>query len=112
MRLTKEVRGKTRFFNVSNHAFARFGQRVAIIHRQMQPHECVENFVSVFEAAKKLKIKSKAKKLRDLNNGDVADYYRYKDINFIVVNGTIVTVEFGGEFKYLNKHKYLNRHVS
>ena len=103
MRLTKDIKGKIKCFNVSNHAFQRFWQRTAIVHKQLQPNECISEFVKTFELSRIIKIKSKAKKIRDLMRGDIADYYRYKDMNFIVVNGTIVTVEFGGNKRYLNK---------
>jgi hypothetical protein len=69
------------------------------------PHEIAGMFVESFRAAHKLKRKSKVKLLRDEQYEGDTVYYRNKDFNFIVQNNIIITVEFNGRKKHLNKVK-------
>jgi len=112
MKLTKKVKNQTIQFVVTDHAYQRFSQRIAKLHKGLLPYEIVKKFVEVFKESHKLKIRSFAKQIRDEKYEGRAIYYRNKDFNFIVLDNVIITVELNGDKKNLNRQKRPNRVTS
>lgn len=105
MKLTKNIKGQDVQFVVTDHAYAQFSKRIKRLHKNILPYEIVEKFVEVFQEANKLKNRSQAKRIRDEKYEGKTIYYRNKDFNFIVQENVIITVEFNGKKKHLNRPK-------
>ena len=105
MLLTKKVKNTELQFVVTDHAYKQFSNRIRQIMSGLQFNDIVAMFVENFQAAHKLKKKSKTKQIRDEQYEGNPVYYRNKDFNFIVQDNVIVTVEFNGNKKHLNRPK-------
>jgi hypothetical protein len=103
MKLTKRIKNKDIRFVVTNHAYQQFTRRISQLHKNLLPYEIVEKFVQIFQEANKLKRRSLAKQIRDEQYEGNTVYYRNKDFNFIVQDNIIITVEFNGKKKHLNR---------
>lgn len=105
MKLTKQIKNRIIRFVVTDHAYQRFAQRIRRVEAHLLPHEILQRFVAAFRESTKLKRQSKSKQIRDERYEGTTIYYRNKDFNFIVQDDIIITVEFNGKKKHLNRRQ-------